>query len=73
MQISERGQVTIPKEYRAQFGFLPNTEVEFVPKNNQLVLIRKRSNQAKGIRALRGKKKIGMTTDQLMRLLRDPN
>lgn len=73
MQISDRGQVTIPKEYRAQFGFLPNTEVEFVPQNNQLVLIRKRSNQAKGIRALRGKKKIGMTTDQLMRLLRDPD
>lgn len=73
MQISERGQVTIPKEYRAQFGFLPNTEVEFVPQNNQLVLVRKRSNQAKSIRALRGRKKIGMTTDQLMRLLRDPD
>lgn len=73
MQISDRGQVTIPKELRAQFGFLPNTEVEFIPQNNQLVLVRKRSNQVKGIRALRGRKKIGMTTDQLMRLLRDPD
>lgn len=73
MQISERGQVTIPKELRAQYGFLPNTEVEFIPQNNQLVLVRKRSNQVKGIRALRGRKKTGMTTDQLMRLLRDPD
>ena len=73
MQISERGQVTIPKELRAQFGFLPNTEVEFIPKNNQLFLVRKRDSQTSTIRALRGKKKISMTTDQLMRLLRDPD
>jgi len=73
MQVSDRGQVTIPKEYRAQFGFLPNTEVEFVPQNNQLVLVRKHSSKIKAIRAMRGKKKTGMTTDQLMRLLRDPD
>lgn len=71
MQISERGQVTIPKEYRAQFGFLPNTEVEFIPRDNELVLVRKHSSKAKAIHALRGRKKTGMTTDQLMELLRD--
>ena len=73
MQISERGQVTIPKEYREQFGFLPNTEVEFIPQNNQLVLVRKRSTKTQAIRAMRGRKKTGMTTHQLMRLLRDPD
>ncbi|MFM2317903.1 MAG: Antidote-toxin recognition MazE, bacterial antitoxin [Pseudomonadota bacterium] len=36
MQISERGQVTIPKEYRARFGLLPYTEIEFIPRNNEL-------------------------------------
>ena len=71
MQISERGQVTIPKEYRARFGMLPNTEVEFIPHNNQLVLVRKKAVQSKAIRALRGRKKTGMTTDELMGLLRD--
>lgn len=71
MQISERGQVTIPKEYRARFGMLPHTEVEFVPHNNQLVLVRKKAIQSKAIRALRGRKKTGMTTDELMGLLRD--
>ncbi len=71
MQISERGQVTIPKEYRARFGFLPNTDVEFVARDNELVLVRKRSSKAKAIRALRGRKKTGMTTDELMGLLRD--
>ncbi len=71
MQVSERGQVTIPQEYRVQFGFLPDTEVEFVPQGNKLFLVRKRSSQSKAIRALRGRKKTGMTTDELMSLLRD--
>lgn len=71
MQISERGQVTIPLEYRAKFGFLPHTEVEFIARNNELVLVRKQTTQSHAIRALRGKKKIGMTTNQLMELLRD--
>ena len=71
MQISERGQVTIPLEYRTQFGFLPNTEVEFIARNNELVLVRKQTTQSQAIRALRGRKKIGMTTNQLMELLRD--
>lgn len=71
MQISERGQVTIPKEFRARFGLLPNTEVEFIPRNNELVLVRKQATQSRAIRALRGRKKTGMTTDELMGLLRD--
>lgn len=71
MQVSERGQVTIPKTYRAQFGLLPNTEVEFVARNNELVLVRKRKAQVNAIRSLRGRKKTGMTTDELMGLLRD--
>ena len=29
MKIGERGQVTIPKEIREQFGLEPETEVEF--------------------------------------------
>ena len=71
MQISERGQITIPKEYRDQFGFLPGTEVEFIPRNNELVLVLKRTARAKAIRSLRGRKKTGMTTNELMALLRD--
>jgi AbrB family looped-hinge helix DNA binding protein len=29
MKVGERGQVTIPKEIRDQFGITPETEVEF--------------------------------------------
>lgn len=38
MKIGERGQVTIPKEIREQFGLGPETEVEFRVVAGSIVL-----------------------------------
>jgi len=38
MKIGERGQVTIPKELRVQFGLGPDTEVEFRVVRNTIIL-----------------------------------
>ena len=38
MRIGARGQVTIPKEIRDQFGLVPETEVEFHVMNRAVVL-----------------------------------
>ena len=38
MKVGERGQVTIPKEIREQFGLGPETEVEFRVIGGALVL-----------------------------------
>jgi AbrB family looped-hinge helix DNA binding protein len=38
MRIGERGQVTIPKEIRDQFGLGPETEIEFRVVNGSIVL-----------------------------------
>jgi AbrB family looped-hinge helix DNA binding protein len=38
MRVGERGQVTIPKEIREQFGLGPETEVEFSIMNGRIVL-----------------------------------
>ncbi len=38
MKIGERGQVTIPKEIRDQFGLGPQTEVEFQVVRGAIVL-----------------------------------
>ena len=38
MRIGERGQVTIPKEIREQFGLGPETEVEFHVIGGSIVL-----------------------------------
>jgi AbrB family looped-hinge helix DNA binding protein len=72
MKIGERGQVTIPLEYRQRFGLKPATEVEFITLNGQLVL--KKANPGK--RKVWDKhygilKQGGVRTDDLMRELRD--
>ena len=38
MKVGERGQVTIPKEIREQFGLGPDTEVEFRVVGGSIVL-----------------------------------
>ena len=45
MKISERGQVTIPKDIRLKYGFLPRMEVEFVQVENG-VLIKKKVDRS---------------------------
>ncbi|HEV2790674.1 MAG TPA: AbrB/MazE/SpoVT family DNA-binding domain-containing protein [Solirubrobacterales bacterium] len=75
MRITSKGQVTIPKEIRDEFGLLPGTEVEFVAEEGQ-VSVRK----LKGVRN-RGKEivdhlkrasggDIKMSTEEIMRLTR---
>ncbi len=38
MKVGERGQVTIPKDIREQFGLGPDTEVEFRVTGGSIVL-----------------------------------
>ena len=71
MRVSERGQVTIPKEIRDQFGFGANTEVEFVVRDGRVELIRTQRSTDQRIEALYGKKQFKHSTDELMRLLRE--
>jgi AbrB family looped-hinge helix DNA binding protein len=41
VKVSEKGQVTIPKEYRDKFGLKSGDEVEFSIENDNLVVKRK--------------------------------
>lgn len=72
MHINAKGQVTIPLEIREKFGFLPNSEVEFIEENQNIILVKKPSHRrgAAIIKALRGKGDIKLTTDQIMKLTR---
>lgn len=45
MKIGERGQVTIPKSIRDQYGLTPHIEVEFIP-DKYGVLIRKKGSKS---------------------------
>lgn len=71
MRISERGQVTIPRTLREQFGLTANTEVDFVPDGNGLRLMASSSAKIAEVGALYGRKSFAKGTDQLMALLRE--
>jgi len=40
MRVTEKGQVTIPKEIRDRFNIVPGTEVDFVASKGGALLIR---------------------------------
>ncbi len=77
MNITSKGQVTIPIELREKFGFLPYTEVEFEAEDDH-ILIRKKNILTNNpsqrsidlIRKMAGKASVNMTTDDIMKLTR---
>lgn len=73
-QITVKGQVTIPKKVREYLGIGPGSGVEFDVNATGEVLLRKAGPPAKRAHsrfaALRGTRKTGMNTDQILNLLR---
>jgi AbrB family looped-hinge helix DNA binding protein len=76
MQITSKGQVTIPQEIRLRLGLLPHTEVEFEIAGDH-ARIRKTPARAKAgvrgqraVQALRGTADSRMSTDEIMALTR---
>jgi AbrB family looped-hinge helix DNA binding protein len=75
-QVTVKGQVTIPKRVREYLGIQPGSGVEFEVGPQGDVLLRKAGKPSKQARSrsrfavLRGTRKSGMTTDELMNLLR---
>lgn len=73
MQITSKGQVTIPVEIRLRAGLLPGTEVEFVFEGRKVIVRKKQGIRSRGqelVRRLRGKGTVRMTTDAIMALTR---
>jgi AbrB family looped-hinge helix DNA binding protein len=75
MRITTKGQVTIPIEIRKKFGFLPDSEVDFVVDGNSVRLVKSASSEAPGrgdaaLRALGGRATVRMSTDDIMALTR---
>ncbi len=73
MRITSKGQITIPLEVREKMGFFPNTEVEFKIVDSKVWLKKSgpRSRRSQDlIRRMRGKAKVGLTTNEIMALTR---
>lgn len=77
MRITSKGQVTIPVEIRERAGLLPHTEVRFVydGKTVTVLPVRDGATAAKAgdfVNRMRGRSDVGMTTDEIMALMRGP-
>jgi AbrB family looped-hinge helix DNA binding protein len=76
MQITSKGQVTIPQDIRTQLGLLPHTEVEFELAGDHARIRKARRLPGASPRgrlmldALRGTGDVRMSTDQIMALTR---
>ncbi|WP_425361598.1 AbrB/MazE/SpoVT family DNA-binding domain-containing protein [Candidatus Tisiphia endosymbiont of Ceraclea dissimilis] len=73
MRVSSKGQVTIPINIRSKFGFLPDTEITFIEREDG-VLLKKYQNQhnrgSKLLLHMSGKSTVKMSTDTIMKLTR---
>jgi len=77
MQITSKGQVTIPQEVRVRLGLLPHTEVEFEVVGDHARIRKAKPGASVGARGrrvletLRGTASAGMSTDEIMALTRE--
>lgn len=73
MKITTKGQVTIPVGIREKAGLLPHTDVEFVMSGKKVIIQKARNGRSPvrdWIERVRGTRKGGMTTDEIMALTR---
>jgi AbrB family looped-hinge helix DNA binding protein len=77
MKITSKGQVTIPKPLRDEFGLLPGSEVEFVPGEGEIRVRKAVGGRKRGEEVIAHLREAGksytMTTDEVMRLTRGEN
>jgi AbrB family looped-hinge helix DNA binding protein len=73
MKLNSKGQVTIPADLRHRHGFVEGDEVDVVEDGNTLRIVHRADGKTRGERAvnrLRGRATAGLSTDELMDLLR---
>ena len=73
MRVTEKGQITIPKELRNALGIGAGTEVEFERRKAAIVVRKARAATGRGTRVaarLRGRGDVEMTTEEIMALTR---
>lgn len=73
MKVTEKGQVTIPKELRDALGIGAGTEVEFERSDNHIVVRKSSGAPTRGrqlIERLRGRGDVAITTDEIMAMTR---
>lgn len=73
MRVTTKGQVTIPRHVREVLGITSDTEVEFIEDNGKFYLVKTDNPKMTGkFKKFRGIATAKMSTDEIMRLTREP-
>ena len=73
MKLNSKGQVTIPADLRHRHGFAEGDDVDVVEDGNTLRIVHRTAGETRGARIvnrIRGRATTGLSTDELMELLR---
>ena len=72
MKVTERGQVTVPKRLREKYGINSSTEIEFLERNGEILLVKRAAisslDRFRGIANTRG---LPGRTTEFLALVRD--
>ena len=80
MRVTEKGQVTIPKDIRDKLGIGPGSEVEFLDEGGRVRLVKagpeaaaeqRKQRMRLWIDRVKGSANAGLSTDEIMRMTRD--
>lgn len=75
MKLTQKGQVTIPKEMRARYGLKRGSEVEFEAADGGVLIRpathRQAERMASAIASVQGCADAGLTTAAIMQMTRD--
>jgi antitoxin PrlF len=75
MRVTEKGQVTIPKELRDALGIGAGTEVKFERADDTIVVRKVEGGSNRGrelVTRLRGRGDVRLSTEEIMALTRQP-
>ena len=72
MKVTQKGQVTLPKKLRDKYGITQATEVEFIDRNGDIVLMKRTAaGSLARFRGIANRKGIPRRTDEFLRLIRE--
>lgn len=70
MNITSKGQITIPHEIRGKYHLEPNTQVEFVVENDRVYIKSLEPAEKTRFSKMRGKADSGLSTEEILALTR---
>ncbi|WP_133512576.1 AbrB/MazE/SpoVT family DNA-binding domain-containing protein [Candidatus Thiosymbion oneisti] len=72
MQVTTKGQVTIPRDVREALGISPETEIDFAEDGGRFYIVKTGAPNVTGkFRKFRGIASARMSTDEIMNLTRE--